>query len=146
MNAEKESNAEEALKPKSGGKLRLVLHIVMILAGWAIFGYFWFTVIRRGWYGRGIPLTLIAMALFSVLLVILNSLWIRHNKNIAKDNRRKSVPEIEDSAFIPDKTGLEIVFNDIEALKEAPVIEIEVTEGRKLIRPAAGDKENAREG
>jgi hypothetical protein len=130
------------MKPKSGGKLRLTLHVVMISAGWLIFGYFW---LRRGWYGRGIPLTLIAMALFSVLLVILNSLWIRHNKNIARENRRRSVPDIEDSSFIPDKTGLDIVFEDIEALKEAPVIEIEVTEGRKLIHPARGSKESAGE-
>jgi len=146
LTAEEENNADQELMPEKGGKLRLVVHVVLISAGWIVFGYFWFTVIRRGWYGRGIPVALIAMAMFSVLLVILISIWIRHNKNIARENRRKSAPSVEDNAFIGDKTGLELVFEDIFELKRAEVIDIEIDGGRKIIRPgSAGDTETGQE-
>ncbi|MFO7915160.1 MAG: hypothetical protein R6U43_05660 [Candidatus Krumholzibacteriales bacterium] len=143
MNSTKGNGADRELKPKKGGYLRLALHVILISVGWIFFGYFWYTVIKRGWYGRGIPLTLIAMALFSVLLVVLISLWIKHNKNIARENRRKSVPEIEDSSFLKDKTGLQVVFEDISLLRKAPVVEIEIRGGRKFIRPGSGDMPGA---
>ena len=139
LSSEKDNGEDRELKPRKGGNLRLALHVILISAGWIIFGYFWFTVIRRGWYGRGIPVALIAMALFSVVLVITISLWIRHNKNIARENRRKSVPQIEDSSFLEDKTGLELVFEDISSLRKAQVVEIEIREGRKFISPGEPD-------
>jgi len=140
LDSGKDNGGNREHKPKKGGHLRLALHVILISAGWIIFGYFWFTVIKRGWYGRGIPLALIAMALFSVVLVVLISLWIRHNKNIARENRRKSVPQIEDSSFLEDKTGLELVFENISLLKKAQVVEIEITGSRKFFSPGEADR------
>jgi len=130
---ERNRGGERDVSPEKGGLLRLACHVIITSAGWVFFGYFWFVVIRRGWYGKGIPLALMAMAAFTVLLLVLTSFWIRHNIRIAKEERRRSAPDIECGGFIDDKTGLELVVDDIDSLKQSPVIDIEIIDGRKLV-------------
>ncbi len=144
---DRDTEGKDEVRPERGGLFRLASHVIITSAGWVFFGYFWFVVIRRGWYGKGIPLALVAMAAFTVLLLLLTSLWIRHNIRIARKNRRKAAPDIQYSEFIDDKTGLELVVDDIDSIKGSRVVDIEITDGRKIITAGslAGGAEDVEE-
>ena len=115
------------------GIVRFVLHVMIGIAGWTAFGYFWFVVIRRG-VGSRVPVSIIAMAIFMILLVALTSLWVKHNIRISKRNRRRSTGGISKQAYTLDKAGAEVEIEDIEALKNSALIEITVAENRKVFK------------
>ncbi len=115
------------------GIVRFVLHVIIGIAGWTAFGYFWFTVIRRG-VGSKVPVSIVAMAVFMILLVALTSIWVKHNIRISKRNRRRSAVAISKQPYTLDKVGAEVEIEDIEALKNSALIEITVTESKKVFK------------
>lgn len=116
--------------------VRLALHVVITTAGWAFFGYFWFVVIRRGWYSKGIPLALIMMGVFITLLLVVTGIWVRHNIAIGRKNRRRGAPVFKEGIYLKDKTGLDVVIADMESIKGSAVIEISIENGKKVIEAA----------
>jgi len=135
MDKEKRTGKREVKESiETSGLFRFILHLIIGIAGWTVFGYFWFVVIKRG-IGRGIPIAVISMAVFTFLIITLTSLWIRHNINISKRNRRRTSPDISPEPYAFDKVGAEVKIEDVELLKRSPLIEITVDAGKKLFKP-----------
>ncbi|MDZ7860788.1 MAG: hypothetical protein U5O15_09045 [Candidatus Krumholzibacteriota bacterium] len=135
MDKEKRTDKREGKDSiETSGVLGFILHVIIGIAGWTVFGYFWFVVIKRG-VGRGIPIAVISMAVFTFLLVTFTSLWIRHNINISKRNRRRTTPDISPNTYAFDKVGAEVKIEDIEVLKKSPLIEVTVDAGKKIFKP-----------
>jgi len=120
-------------KVEKSGIFRFTLHVIIGIAGWGVFGYFWFIVIKRG-IGRGIPVAIVAMAVFAVFLIVLTSLWVKHNIGISRQNRRRTAVAVTQQSYIIDKVGAEVEIKDIEVLKNSALIEITVENRKKMFK------------
>lgn len=123
--------------PESGSPVRLVLHVAFAVLGWILFVYFWRVVGERG-LSPGVLISLVAMAIFLSVVIISTTLWIVHNLNIARTNRRKGRREIPELHYLRDKIGYTIESEDFESLKGARFIEIDIQGERKVYRRARG--------
>ena len=121
--------------PESGSPVRLVLHVALAVLGWVLFVYFWRIVGERG-LSPGAMISLVAMALFLAAVIVSTTLWIVHNLNIARTNRRKGRREVPDLPYRQDKIGYTIENEDFESLKGARFIEIDIERDRKIYRTA----------
>ncbi|MCD6380519.1 hypothetical protein J7M07_08775 [bacterium] len=128
-------------KIEESGILRFTLHVIIGIAGWVVFGYFWVIVIKRG-IGSGIPVAIVAMAVFAIFLVALTSLWIKHNIKISRRNRRRSVLAVSQQLYTLDKVGSEVEIKDIEMLKNSPLIEITVENSKKMFKSISAQTGN----
>jgi len=121
--------------PESGSPVRLVLHVALAVLGWVLFVYFWRIVGERG-LSPGALISLVAMAVFLAAVIVSTTLWIVHNLNIARTNRRKGRREIPELPYRQDKIGCTIENEDFESLKGARFIEIVIERDKKVYRRA----------
>jgi hypothetical protein len=121
--------------PESGSSVRLVLHVALAVLGWVLFIYFWRIVGERG-LSPGALISLVAMAVFLAAVVISTTLWIMHNLKIARSNRRKDRRDVPELTYRHDKIGYLIENEDFETLREARLIEIDLTGEKKIYRRA----------
>ncbi|HER43608.1 MAG TPA: hypothetical protein ENO08_04025 [Candidatus Eisenbacteria bacterium] len=121
--------------PETGSPVRLVLHVALALLGWVLFVYFWRVVGERG-LSPGVLLSLVAMAVFLAAVIISTTLWIVHNLNIARTNRRKGGRAVPEFPYRRDKIGYTIENEDFESLKGARLIEVDIAGERKIYRHA----------
>jgi hypothetical protein len=113
-----------------------VFHLVVAIAGWALFVYWWAIVLGRtgasemrftGWF--------LALSLFAVLLV--TGAWVAHNTHLYRArNARKQVRRLRVS-FHQDTLGRSVQAEDDQSLTRAAFIRIVVDGGRKryLVSP-----------
>jgi len=132
---ESRSGKKNGLDPESGSPVRLVLHVALAVLGWVLFVYFWRIVGERG-LSPGAMISLVAMAVFLAAVIISTTLWIVHNLNIARSNRRKGRREIPELPYRRDKIGYTIENEDFESFKSMRFIEVVVEGDRKVYRPA----------
>jgi hypothetical protein len=128
-------------KVEKNGIFRFTLHVIIGIAGWIVFGYFWFIVIKRG-IDRGILVAIVAMAVFAVFLIVLTSLWIKHNIEISRQNRRRAAVAVTQQPYIIDKVGAEVEIEDIEVLKNSALIEITVENNKKMFKSISAQTGN----
>ncbi len=119
--------------PESGSPMRLVMQVALAVLGWVLFVYFWRIVGERG-LSPGAMISLVAMAVFLAVVIVSTTLWIVHNLNIARTNRRKGRREVPDLPYRQDKIGCTIENEDFESLKGARFIEIDIEGDRKVYR------------
>ncbi len=126
---------KNGFSPESGSPVRLVLHVALAVLGWVLFVYFWRLVGERG-LSAGALISLVAMAVFLAAVIISTTLWIVHNLNIARTNRRKGRREVPELPYRQDKIGYTIENDDFESLKGARLIEVGIEGNRKVYRRA----------
>ncbi|HPF70840.1 MAG TPA: hypothetical protein PLQ13_09235 [Candidatus Krumholzibacteria bacterium] len=115
--------------------MRHVLHTVVSLLMWCLFGYYWWVVGQR----RINPSTIDALAILGVFAVVgfvLTVAWVAHNLRLArKFGRRKGFPAPPES-FTTDHLQRPLVSPGIEALRAARLVTISLdAEGRKIYEP-----------
>jgi hypothetical protein len=118
------------------GRLATVVHLILALAGWILFGVFWLQV----FYRTPPEDSAVGVLVVGVLLVVSFSLtvaWIRHNIILSRQygNRRSSVREAT-ADWSHDKLGRSIAAPSWETLQEAAQIEIDLDtrSDRKIYR------------
>lgn len=108
--------------------MRHLVHVVISLAMWCLFGYYWYVVL-----GREISDTTVrALGILSIVIVaglIATFWWVSHNMRLARRNRRNTPPPVKPETFERDTLGRAIVAPDMLELKAAHVIDIDVVDG-----------------
>ncbi len=121
--------------PLRGWPQRL-LHLVAVLAGWAIFILGWYKVLGRPWETRSLWLLIIGSLL---VLPTLTFVWILHNRSIYRRKGPRTGVAVADTAYTHDWNGREIEA-DWSGLAGAPLVVIDREGERKVFRaaPASG--------
>lgn len=120
-------------------RLHKLVHLLAILAGWALFFYWWYEVAVQDWNR-----TQVALIIFVTLVVapVITVAWVLHNLSIfRRKGPRLGVPEVA-LEYQRDWNGREIVA-DWATLGAAGRIEVTVQGDRKLYTPV--DPDAARE-
>jgi hypothetical protein len=105
--------------------MRHILHVVISLAMWCLFGYYWYVVLQREIPGT----TVRALGILSVVVVaglIATFWWVHHNMRLARRNRRNTPPPTKPETFTHDTLGRVIAAPDPAELKRAKVVDIAV--------------------
>lgn len=116
------------------GPLRILAHVIVVLAGWAIFFYWWYLVAIRSWVETGI-----AMIIFVTLVVApaITSWWIFHNLGIFRRKGPRSGERPVAMAYERDWNQRTVVA-DWDALGEVGVIVVSVAGDHKRYAAEAG--------
>ncbi len=128
------------LQPEGGSPPRIAFHIAIAVVGWILFAYYWRVVGERG-LSPGAIISLIAMAIFLAVVVIITTLWIVHNLRISRSDRRTGNRPVAEVPYHQDKIGHTIEGEDFDSLRSADMIEVTIKDGKKIYRRAkAGER------
>lgn len=123
---------------RRAGRIQTVLHLVLALLGWVVFGWFWFEVMTR----TPTEESAVGVLVVGILLVVSLSLtvaWIRHNLVLSQkhEGRRKEAQAVTPD-WSRDVLGRTVAGPSWESLQEAGHVEIEIDPraGRKTYRAA----------
>jgi len=118
--------------------VRDFLHYFFSILLWILFGYYWYVV-----SGHRLSLAtfhaLGILVLVSLLGLVLTLLWVRHNQNIARNNRRGSPAAPPDFPFTEDHLGRPISGPGLDVLRTAHVISIDLDEDGHKVYAASGE-------
>ncbi|MCB1184050.1 hypothetical protein KDM41_11505 [bacterium] len=118
--------------------MRNVLHIVVSILMWLLFGYYWYVVGRRQIDLASLQ-SVAVLAGFTLVGIVLTLLWIAHNRKLARRNRRLAAPATPPEAYAADHLGRERAGDDLATLKAAPTVVVRLDdEGRKVCTAATG--------
>ena len=137
MNTERNN---KQFKPESGSPPRMAFHVAIAVVGWILFAYFWRVVGERG-LSPGAAISLISMAIFLAVVIIMTTFWIVHNLKISRSDRRTGNRPVEEVPYKKDKIGHTIEGEGFDSLKSADMIEVAVEDGKKIYRRAKVDSE-----
>ena len=132
MKPEKNNNR---FQPESGSQPRMAFHVAIAVVGWILFAYFWRVVGERG-LSPGAIISLIAMAIFLAIVIIMTTLWILHNLKISRSDRRTGNRRVAEVPYQQDKIGHTIEGEGFDSLRNADMIEVAVEDGKKIYRRA----------
>lgn len=133
---------KEPFQPEGGSSPRMAFHVAIAVIGWVLFAYFWRVVGERG-LSQGAALSLIAMAAFLAIVIVMTTLWIVHNLKISRTDRRTGNRPVAEVQYQKDKIGYEIESEGFDSLRSADLIEVAVEEGKKIYRRAKVESEKA---
>lgn len=106
---------------------RNILHIIFGILLWIVFAYYWYLVVQRPITGHT-QVALIIVGSLIVAITLFLSIWILHNRRIARRNdRRKKRP---DAVEVPetDFLGRPFIESDNDELKRARYIEVHLVD------------------
>jgi len=113
---------------KVGIALRNALHVLLVMAGWALFFKWWGQVVRD----TSLPEAAVAvLVIFSVsLLTSLATVgWVRYNLGIyRRKGPRRTVPDVTEDIGA-DALGRKLVHPDTEELRAARVVTVSISDG-----------------
>jgi hypothetical protein len=118
-------------RPALSGPLHVVWHIIVVVAGWCLFGGFWWIVLQQ----PSDLLTNIVWLLVSalVLLPVITLYWVLHNRGIyARKGPRRQVLVVE-TAYAKDWAGRP-VRAEFGQLRQASLIAIHSTADEKFFQ------------
>jgi len=115
--------------------MRHVLHTIVSLLLWCLFGYYWWVVAQR----RINPATIDALAVLGVMAVaglVLTVAWVAHNLRLArKFGRRKGFAGPAET-FETDHLRRPLVSPGLEALRASRIVTVSLDDDqRKVYRP-----------
>jgi len=114
---------------KAGWRL---LHLVLALAGWVLFVYWWLIVFRRV-TPTEIRFTLIFLVAAAAIIVLVTTFWVIHNQSLFR-KRNARVRAIEASSAIKhDATGRRVRFAEArDTLAESALVRVQMEAGEKV--------------
>lgn len=117
---------------KNSGRWRTVLHLVLALLGWVLFGAFWIRV----FYRTPPSDSAVGVLVVGILLVVSVSLtvaWIRHNLVLSESfgDRRRQVREVPED-WSRDRLGRPVQGPAWETLRSSSQIEIDLAAGGEV--------------
>lgn len=110
--------------------MRRLLHVLLSIALWVVFVYYW-DIVTRDAIGPG---TRLAMKVVSALLAfgtLLTFWWIAHNRRLGRRDRRRTPRAVAPDTLAADALGRPIDRPPLDELRAAPMVEIAVNGDRK---------------
>ena len=121
--------------------MRHVWHILVSVAMWCLFGYYWHVVLDRQ-IGPGTVRAMLLLAGLIVAGLLVTMGWIAHNLRLARRfaDRRREVRDPGLPAYDHDTIGRPIARPDLADLRRARVVDIDADENTKTVTvaPAGG--------
>lgn len=116
-----------------GGPTYPPWHLLWIIAGWALFAWLWWLVLRRPWQADGLRQLLLWT---SILFPAVTLAWIAHNRNIYRRlGPRRGLRPVP-LHYLSDFNGRQ-VDADWAALQPVQEVAIEIDGDRKRYRAIA---------
>ena len=113
-------------------RLHKLVHLLALLAGWALFFYWWYEVAVQDWNRTQVALIIVVTLLVAPTLT---AAWVLHNLSLfRRKGPRLGVRKVP-LEYPRDWNGREIVA-DWAALGAADLVEVTVQDGRKFYRAA----------
>jgi len=113
-------------------------HLLIAVAGWALFVYWWVVVLVERASHRQIMFTLLFIGIVLALCLLVTGAWTLHNLRISRSKRaRYLVPAVREE-YTQDALGNPLVFEGgMEAVREDPVVQIRFENDTKYYRPSS---------
>ena len=117
--------------PTEASPARKVLHVLITLAGWLLFLYWWWLVFHRV-SGQEVRFTALFIALSLACIVLVTLAWAWHNLRIFKRRGPRTHLRETKPDFSHDGVGRTVSYPDGGLdIKIAPVVRIRFIEGEK---------------
>ena len=110
--------------------MRSLFHTLVSIVLWGVFFYHWHIVGQQGMTAG----TALAIKVLSTLVVVgltITLLWVFHNLRVARLNQRRDLPPSRPESLRRDTLGRTVTAPPLSQLKEAPLVDIQVTEDHK---------------
>jgi len=111
---------------------RNTIHQLVSLGMWLMFAYYWYLVGRHQINRASFNAVGLLVAI-TVSEVLLTLWWVRHNKKLARRNRREHAPTSPPETFAQDKLGRPLRSPVLSVLKQARLVDIELSENGEKI-------------
>ena len=108
------------------------LHLLLALAGWVLFVYWWLIVFRRVTPAE-IRFTLIFIAAAAAIIVLVTGFWVLHNKSLFRRRNARLRP-IEASSLVKhDAIGRRVRFAESrDTLADSALVRVQMEAGEKV--------------
>lgn len=109
-----------------------LLHLLLALAGWVLFVYWWLIVFRRV-TPTEIRFTLIFLTVTALVIVVVTAFWVLHNKSLFR-RRNLRLRAIESSGAVKhDAIGRRVRFAESrDTLAESALVRVQMEAGEKV--------------
>lgn len=124
----------QSSRPTLSGPLHVLMHVLIIGAGWLIFGWSWWTV------GFGQPFHPTVLATLIVITLILAPLitvfWVEHNRDIYSRKGQRRIGQRTHEVYQQDWTG-RLVHAQFDTLRDSRMVMINSTQHDKYFMAEA---------
>lgn len=118
--------------------MRRVLHLAIAIAGWILFGYWWWLVFGRVSRAE-VRFTAIFIAVTTLVAVTVTSLWSAHNKRMYRRGDRRVASPLVLGDFTQDTLGRDVSLEGgIEQVRNRAWVHVHVEGDRKSYGAAPG--------
>jgi len=123
---------------KEGFTLRDALHVLIVVAGWALFFIWWAQVLRDTSLPEAALAVLVILSV-SLLTALVTVGWVRYNLGIyRRKGPRRTVPDVKEDVGA-DARGRKLIHPGVEALRSARVVTVSLSDGNgKSLSPGTG--------
>ena len=122
---------------QQAGPIRRTLHLVIALAGWVLFTYWWWLVMRQT--GRDqIVWTLTFIAISLAVIVLVTVLWVMHNVRLFKrKGPRRNLGTRPAGEREGTRTPVPLPQRGDAGLTTSPLVRVVIEGGTKVYRASA---------
>lgn len=120
--------------------LRHLIHTLISVLMWCLFGYYWYLVTARGFSRSSLEALGILSAIITLGLV-LTFLWVTHNVRLARRDRRQEARQSPEENLEQDYLSRPVSAPGLQELRQARLIDLSLAaEGRKIYSiPSEGE-------
>lgn len=105
--------------------MRHGLHVIVSIAMWCLFGYYWRVVLGRE-IGPSTVRALLILAVTVIVGLLITLAWVGHNKRLARRfaGRRRQPRQSGPPALVQDTIGRAVIHPGLDGLRAAGVVDI----------------------
>jgi len=102
---------------------RTILHTILAILLWSVFGYYWYIVVQRP-VSDHTRVALVAVGSIVAVLTLFSSWWVYHNLRIARQSERRLRRREQVMAPERDFLGRTFVATNVDELRHASYVEV----------------------
>jgi hypothetical protein len=132
--------------PSQASPGRRLFHLLLAIAGWVLFVYWWILVLGRV-SREEVRFTGIFILVTAVVVVAVTAIWSIHNRMLYRRKGPRTHVRIVPEDYTRDRLGRHVSFAGTpEALRTDPFVLIRLEHEGKTYRPASGIRSRAETG
>jgi glucan phosphoethanolaminetransferase (alkaline phosphatase superfamily) len=109
-----------------------LLHLVLALAGWVLFVYWWLIVFRRV-TPTEIQFTLIFLVAAAAVIVLVTAFWVFHNQSLFRKRNARVKSIVASTSVKHDAIGRRVRFAESrDTLADSALVRVQMEAGEKV--------------